>query len=174
MTNDAAREGDEAFQVTLANAAGGATLGSPAGATVTIADDDAARRARRTGAPNPAPTSGPRPVHRTAPKLTLAANATQRALKAKRLALSAGCNERCKLVVVAKLRTGTHTVVLGRVKATTPSGKTAKIPLKLSKKALITLRKAMKAGTARVVLSVSAVDAAGNRTAASRTVTVKR
>ena len=48
------------------------------------------------------------------------------------------------------------------------------IKLKLSKKALASLRKAMKGGKAKVVLSVSAADAAGNRAAASRGVTAKR
>src|SRR5262245_26781005 len=42
VTSDSAHEGGETFQVTLSNAAGGASIGSPAGATVTIVDDDAA------------------------------------------------------------------------------------------------------------------------------------
>ena len=46
VTSDATHEGDEAFQVKLSNATGGASLGSPAGATVTIADDDGPRRLR--------------------------------------------------------------------------------------------------------------------------------
>jgi hypothetical protein len=76
--------------------------------------------------------------------------------------------------VVAKVRTGTKNVVLGRAKASPSSGKTAVIKLKLSKTALAKLRKAMKGGKAKVVLSASAADTAGNRTAASRSVTVKR
>ncbi len=40
VTSDPAHEGSEAFQVTLSNAGGGASLGSPAGAAVTITDDD--------------------------------------------------------------------------------------------------------------------------------------
>ena len=46
--------------------------------------------------------------------------------------------------------------------------------LKLSKKALVKLRKAMKRGKAKVVLSVKAADAAGNTAAASRRVLAKR
>jgi hypothetical protein len=46
--------------------------------------------------------------------------------------------------------------------------------LRLSKRALLKLRKAMKGGKAKVVLSVSAADAAGNKAAASRRVTAKR
>ena len=46
----------------------------------------------------------------------------QRALKAKRFALKARCNEGCKLAVVAKVRIGKRTVTLGRVKLTARSG----------------------------------------------------
>ena len=169
MTSDPAHEGDETFQVTLSNAGGGASLGSPAGATVTIVDDDAA-----PAGPGMARPRRSRPSDRTAPKLTLAAKKIQRALKAKRLALSARCNEQCKLAAVAKVRIGKKKVVLGRAKATAPSGTKVKIKLKLSKKALAKLRKAMKHGKAKVVLSVRAVDAAGNTAAASRRVLAKR
>jgi hypothetical protein len=182
VTSDPAHEGDEAFQVTLSNAGGGASLGSPAGATVTITDDDAAPAGPGTGTPpaipaiptNPAIPTIPAVSDTTAPKLTLAAKKTQRALKAKLLALSARCNERCKLAAVAKVRIGKKKVVLGRAKSTAPSGKRIKIKLKLSKKARAKLRKAMKRGKAKVILSVTAADTAGNRTAASRRVTVKR
>jgi hypothetical protein len=98
----------------------------------------------------------------------------QRALKTKRLALSARCDEQCRFAAVAKVRLGTKTIVLGRAKATAPSGTAAKMRLRLSKRALLKLRKAMKGGKAKVVLSVSAADAAGNKAAASRRVTAKR
>jgi hypothetical protein len=163
VTNDPAHEGDQAFQVTLSSPAGGASLGSPAGATVTVTDDDAA----------PAPAIAATP-DRTAPKLTITGKKIQRALKAKRLVLSARCNERCKLVAVAKVRIGKKKVVLGRVKVTASSGAKAKLKIKLRKKALAKLRKAMKHRKAKVILSVRAVDAAGNRATASRRVTVKR
>jgi hypothetical protein len=42
VAQDSGYEGDETFQVLLSNATGGANLGAPAGATVTIADDDPA------------------------------------------------------------------------------------------------------------------------------------
>ena len=124
------------------------------------------------GAPANPPT--PAAADRTAPKLKLAAKRIQRALKAKRLALSARCNERCKLAAVAKVRIGKKKVVLGRAKATAPAGKTVKLKLKLPRKARLKLRRAMKGGKAKVVFAVSAADAAGNKTVASRRVTVKR
>ena len=179
VTSDAAHEGDEAFQVKLSNAAGGASLGSPAGATVTIADDDAAPAAPADPAApgtsdSPPPGAVPVLSDTTAPKLTVAAKRVQRALKAKLLALSVRCNERCKLAAVAQLRIGKRKVALGRAKVTTLSGKTAKLKVKLSKKALRKLRKATKRGKAKIVLSVRATDDAGNRAAASRKVVVKR
>jgi hypothetical protein len=173
VTSDSAHEGDEAFQVALSNAAGGASLGSPAGAAVTIADDDAAPGAP-AGPGTPPASPDPAAPDRTAPRLTVAAKAIQRALKVKRLALSARCNERCKLAVVAKLRIGKRTVVLGRAKATRAAGRTARFKVKLSRKALVKLRTATKRGNAKVVLAVKAADDAGNRAAASRRVTIKR
>jgi hypothetical protein len=170
VTSDSGHEGDETFQVALSNATGGANLGSPAGATVTISNDDAA-----PAGPDPTPV-GPdaTPADTTAPKLTLAAKRTQRALKTKRLLLSARCDEQCKLAVVARVRVGTKKVVLGRAKATTTPGRAAKMKIRLSRKALARLRRAMKGGKARVVLSVKAADTAGNRAAGSRKVTAKR
>jgi hypothetical protein len=170
VTSDTVHEGDEAFHVTLSKPGGGASLGSPAGATVTITDDDAATAAPIAVTP---PTIAATP-DRTAPKLTLSAKKIQRALKTKRLVLSARCNERCKLAAVAKVRIGKKKVVLGRAKVTAPSGKKVKMKVKLSKKALAKLRKAMKGGRAKVIVSVRAVDAASNRTTTSRKVTVKR
>jgi hypothetical protein len=88
--------------------------------------------------------------------------------------LSARCDEQCKLAAVAKVRIGKKKVVLGRAKGTAPSGSAVKMKLKLSKKNLVKLRKAMKRGKAKVVLSVKAADAAGNTVAASRRVLAKR
>jgi hypothetical protein len=173
VKSDSVHEGDEALQVVLSNAAGGASLGSPAGATVTIADDDAAPAAPAVPGTPPA-GAVPSAPDKTAPKLTVAAKAVQRALKTKILTLSARCNERCTLVVVAKLRIGKRTVVLGRAKATRAAGRTARFKVKLSRKALVRLRTATKRGKVKVVLAVKAADGAGNRAAASRRVTVKR
>ena len=173
VASDAAYEGNETFHVALSNAGGGANVGSPAGATVTITNDDAAPAAPGT-TPAAAPGTTPAASDSTAPKLTLAARRIQRALKTRLLAVSARCDEQCRLAAVAKVRIAKKTVVLGRAKASAPSGKSAKMRLKLSKKALVRLGKAMRGGKAKVVLSVRAADAAGNRASASRRVTAKR
>jgi hypothetical protein len=168
VRSDSADEADETFKMTLSSAGGGASTGSPVAATVTIADDDAA-----PAKPAVTPVNPPA-ADRTAPTLRLAARKIQRALKTKRLKLSARGSEQCKLAVVAKVRLGKKRVVLGRAKRTAAGDTTARFKVKLSRKAQAKLRRAMKRGAAKVVLSVRATDAAGNRTAASRKVTVKR
>ena len=102
------------------------------------------------------------------------AKRTQRALKTRRLKLSARCNEGCKIVAVAKLRVGRKRVVLGRARTTVASGTKANLKVKLSKKACRRLRTAIKHGKAKVTLTVKAADGAGNKTARTRRVTVKR
>ena len=62
----------------------------------------------------------------------------------------------------------------GRAKVTATGGRTAAINVKLSKKALRALRKATARGKAKIVLTVRATDAAGNRSSASRRVAVRR
>jgi hypothetical protein len=164
VMSDSAHEGNEIFQVTLSNAGGGASIAAPTVATVTITDDD----------PAVGPGDPPAISDGTAPELTLAAKRIQHALKARRLTLTARCNEPCELAAVAKLRIGKRKIGLSRAKATAPPGNAATVKLRLSKKALVKLLKATKRGSAKVVLSVRAADAAGNTTAASRSVKVKR
>jgi hypothetical protein len=183
VASDAGHEGDETLQVALSNASGGANVGSPAGATVTITDDDAAPAVPAPAGPAPAVPApsglapavpAPAASDTAAPKLTVAAKRIQRALKRKRLQLSARCDEQCNLAVVARVRLGTKKIVLGRARATAASGRAAAMKIKLSRKALVKLRRAMKRGKARVVFSVSAADAAGNGARASRRIIAKR
>ena len=172
VTSDSGFEADETFQVALSNATGGANVGSPAGASVTILNDDVAP----SGAPTPDQTtaSGGPARDSTAPRLRLAAKRVQRALKTKSLALSARCDEKCSLRAVARVKIGRKNIVLGRARATGVTGRAAKMKLKLSRKSLARLRKAMRRGRARVVLSVRAADAAGNAAAGSRKVIATR
>lgn len=178
VTSDAVREPDETFQVTLSGAGGGASLGSPAGATVTIANDDAAPSTTGTVDPGTGttPSGGPAPVlaDTTAPTLKLTAKKLQRALKTKRLKMSARCSEQCTLRVAVKVKIGKKRVVLRRKKLTATAGTKKAIKLKLSKRQLAKLRKAMRHGKVKVVLAVTATDLAANKTTGSRRVTVKK
>ena len=108
------------------------------------------------------------------PKLTVSAKKVQRALKARRIVLKARCDEGCRLVTVARLRVGKRLVPLGRARVTAASGRTAKVGVKLTRKALRKLRTATAGRKAKVVLTVRATDAAGNRSGASRRVAVRR
>jgi hypothetical protein len=106
VTSDSTNEGDETFQVTLSNAGGGASLGSPAGATVTISDDDASTPPATPGTP---PSSGEPPVFTPSGNATL--DLSLRARKAQRLrprrarlTLSATCSADCTLRVGGKIK----------------------------------------------------------------------
>ena len=103
VTSDSAHEGDETFQVALSHAGGGASLGSPAGATVTITDDDAGPPAP----PGNPPTGGEPPVFTPSGNLalTLRGRKTQK-LRARRarLTLSATCSADCTLRLGGKIK----------------------------------------------------------------------
>jgi hypothetical protein len=104
VMSDSTHEGDETFQVTLSNAGGGASLGSPAGGTVTITDDDAA-----PATPGTPPSGGDPPVF--TPSGTVTLDLSLRARKAQRLrprrarlTLSARCSADCTLRVGGKIK----------------------------------------------------------------------
>jgi hypothetical protein len=188
IANDSAHEDGETFSVTLSGAAGGASLGSPAGASVTINDDDAAEASTPAtsggggntpnlqsapGDPNPA-GSQTAAADKRAPKLTLSAKKLQKAFKAKLIALVAKCDENCSLKIVAKTGKGKKAITLGTAKVRSARGAKTPVRVKLSAKTLAKLLKALKGGKAKVSLSVVARDAAGNQAKASRSITVAR
>jgi Calx-beta domain len=183
VTSDGAAEGDESFQVVLSNPTGGANLGTPAGATVTIADDDVAPAGTPSGGTSgggsaggsnqdPAGPQSPA-ADKRAPKLTLSAKKIQKAIKAKLLVLTAKCDEKCTLAVVAKVGKTPKVATLGKRSIKANANKKVTIKVKLTKKALAQLTKALKRGKAKVTISVVATDAARNSRKASRTITVK-
>jgi hypothetical protein len=197
IANDSAHEDSETFQATLSNVTGGASIGSPSGATVTIADDDPAPVTPTPPTP-PTTPGGPQttpdqpqttpttpqttptnpdstaPAKDTrAPKVTLTAKKIQKALKAKLLTLVAKCDESCKFSVVAQTKSGKKALTLGKATAKGAAGKKVMIKVKLSKKALAQLTRAMKKGKAKVTLSVVAADGAGNKGKAARAVTAR-
>ena len=105
VTSDSTHEGDETFQVALSNAGGGASLGSPAGATVTITDDDAGDPPANPGTP---PSGGDPPVF--TPSGTATVDLSLRARKAQRLrsrrarlTLTATCSTDCTLRLGGKI-----------------------------------------------------------------------
>ena len=176
IVNDSARESAESFQVTLSNAAGGASLGSPSDAAVRIADDDdAAGSNLQSSAANPNPAGSQTAANDTrAPKLKLTAKKVQNALKLKLLALVAKCDENCSLSVVAKTGKGKKAIMLAKASAKTARGQKHAIKVKLNPKALAKLAQALKGGKARVTITVIARDAAGNKSKASRSIIVRK
>ena len=107
VTSDSTHEGDETFQVALSNAGGGASLGSPAGATVTITDDDAAPDPPAN--PGTPPSGGEPPVFTpsgtAAVDLTLSARRAQRLRSRRaRLTLTATCSADCTLLLGGKIK----------------------------------------------------------------------
>jgi hypothetical protein len=200
ITNDGTHENAESFGVALSNPAGGTSLGSVNTSTVNIADDDPApvtdpgtpstggptggqtggstagqTGGQPTGDPGSAPTTPATPaaVDKRAPKLTLSAKKVQKAIKAKLLVLTAKCDEKCTLSVVAKVGKGKKAITLGKRSAKAAANKKVTVKVKLSKKAIAALTKAMKRGKVKVTLSVVAADVAHNASKGSRAVTAK-
>jgi hypothetical protein len=113
---------------------------------------------------------GGNPPDTRAPILTFAVKA-QRSLRTKALRWSANSDEACTLTTVAKL----GTKKLGSLKKPLTAGTTATLKLRLSKKALSRLRKPLRTRRkVTVTLRTSCADAAGNKSAKSLKLVVKR
>jgi hypothetical protein len=158
---------------------------SPGGSTGSTGATGAAGAAGATGASGVAgaagnPAAGPDPVvtltparDKRAPKLTLSAKKVQKALKTKLFLLTAKCDENCNLSVVAKVGKGHKVITLGKRATKAKAGKKVNVKVKLTKKSLAQLTKALKRGKAKVTITVVAADAARNATKASRVVTAR-
>ena len=118
-----------------------------------------------------------RRIDKTAPKLKLTAKKLQKALTAKKLVLKVNSNEAASLKITIKIRTGKgktrKVVVVRKASKKVAAGKTVKVTIKLNKKALSTLTKALAKGKVKVILSVKGTDAAKNSATVSKTITVK-
>jgi hypothetical protein len=114
--------------------------------------------------------STPPPLDTLAPTLLVGAKA-QRALRTKALVWTGRCGEACAYTGVAML--GRRK--LGQVKKQLAAGVTAKLKLRLSRKAQGLLRNALaRKRKVTVTLKSAAVDAAGNKRSASNKLVVKR
>src|SRR3954468_4886539 len=162
VVDDSVHTGTRTVNLSLSNPGGGTSLGSPATAALNIADDEPASSAS---------------TDKTAPKLKLTAKKLQKALKTKKLVLKVGSNEAASLKITLKFRKGKgakrKVVVVKRASKKVGAGKTVKVTLKLNKKQLKTLSKALVKGKLKVTLSVKGTDAAKNSATVSKTVTVK-
>jgi hypothetical protein len=162
VVDDNVHTGTRTVNLTLSNPGGGTSLGSQSSAALNIADDEPASSAS---------------TDKAAPKLKITAKKLQKALKTKKLVFKVKSNEAASLKVTAKIRKGTgkhkKVVVVQRASKKVGAGKTVTITIKLKKKALRTLRKALVKGKVKVVLSVKGTDAAHNSATVTKTITVK-
>jgi hypothetical protein len=167
ITDDAASEGAETFNVTLSNPTGGAMVRSPATATVTIEASDQQ--------PQQAPGPGP-DVKK--PLVTTSIKKTQRlsTVFKRGAAFKATTSESCVLTadMLLSKRTAKRLKLSRRIarKRTTLAAGTRSLRLKPTRKAARKLRRLRKVGA---TLTASCVDPAGNRGAAkSHSLTLKR
>jgi Thrombospondin type 3 repeat len=124
-----------------------------------------------TGSGGGNPSGGGPILDLTAPRLTFFRAPGQRPVRAKALRFTASCSEACRLTAVARLGRTT----LGRGSRNLATGTPTGLRVRLSKKGLSALRKALRRRrTARVSLALTLRDAAGNAASASRRITVRR
>lgn len=161
VTNDSAVEGPETLQLTLSNPKGGrASLGTPAAATVTIADDD-------TNATPPPPDT-------TKPVVSTCHRSKQRLLKQKAVLACVKSNEAGSASVSGKLKINgvKKAVALKKVSGAVKAGVKRTLKLKLSSKVRAALKK--HGGKGSVKLTIVVRDAAGNARTLKGTVKARR
>jgi len=162
VNDDNVHQGGRSLNLTLSNPGGGTIVGNQATAALNIGDDDPV-------------TSSSKDL--TAPKLKLTIKKGQKVSKTKRLVIKVRSNEAAKLAVKASLRKGKKLVQIAKGSKSVGQNKTITITLKLNKKALANLRAALAAskarGNAKIKVTVTGTDAAGNKRTVSTTVVVK-
>jgi hypothetical protein len=162
VVDDNVHTGTRTVSLTLSNPGGGTSLGAPAAATLNIADNEPASSAS---------------TDKSAPKLKLTIKKNQKVSKLKRLVIKLHSNEAAKLAVKASLRKGKKLVRVAKGSKRVGRNKTVTIKLKLSKKSLAKVLAAMQApkakGKAKIKVSVTGTDAAGNKRTINKTVSVR-
>jgi hypothetical protein len=160
--------GAHTFEVRARDAAANAD-GSPAVRTWTV-EQQQQQQQETPAAPAPtAPASVL--VDSSGPSFTFRAARGQRALKSRSLALTAAPNEACVLSALASL----GRVRLGRLTRSLAANAQATLKLKIGKKGLAALRKALRRRkSVSVKLSLRCVDAALNATTVTKRISVKR
>lgn len=154
VTNDSAVEGPETLKLTLSNPKGGrASLGVPAAATVTIADNDVAL-----------------PPDKTPPVVSTCHKSKQKLLKQKAVLACVKSSEAGSASVSGKLkiRGVKKALALKKVSGAVKAGVKRTLKLKLSSKARAALKK--HGGKGSVKLTIKVRDAAANETRLARTV----
>jgi hypothetical protein len=173
VTSDSAHEGDETFNVTLSNAGGGANVGSPAGATVTMTDDDGGPQAGGVVTGSELPSLD----------FSLRGRKAQRLRgRTPKLALSATCSADCTLklsgkVALSRARLSSLTKRQAAAKSLKlraktyrlAAGKTTTLRVAISRKMASQILAGLKQGRR---VSASLTGAASNPAAPSRTTKV--
>jgi PKD repeat protein len=142
-----------------------------------------------TPAPNPGPAGGAQtpplvtvpnltaPVTRTAPSLALSAARSQRVLKQRGVIVHASCASPCRLTASATLSVtrASRSLKLRGIVRNAATGKRVRLRLRLSNKALRSVRRALrKSRRLTATVKVVATDAAGNSRTAKRKIRLRR